>query len=100
MKTENGWASVDSLNAGTAPSSTSSDDSSAANVNTAAQAPASPQINPATGQPLVGAVDTSGNAYGTAAPQVNPANGLQMIQGGAIDVQGNSFGTTNVTDQN
>lgn len=61
--------------------------------------------NPATGLPMVGALDSAGNPFGvgdttsgdehriSACSGVNPATGLPMIDDTCIDVMGNPYGT-------
>jgi hypothetical protein len=55
-------------------------------------------INPATGLPMVGLFDMSGNPFGHSNTSfhhgsVNPANGLPMV--GGFDIAGNAYGFTN-----
>ena len=55
-------------------------------------------INPATGLPMVGLFDMSGNPFGYSSTSVdygsvNPANGFPMV--GGVDVAGNAYGFSN-----
>ena len=56
------------------------------------------RVNPATGLPMVGLFDMSGNPFGYSSTSVdyesvNPANGLPMV--GGVDVAGNAYGSSN-----
>ena len=63
-----------------------------------------PSINPASGLPMIGGVDTAGNPLASneltpswiSEPTINPATGLMMV--GSVDTAGNSYGCGSIFD--